>query len=263
MPAAKTDQQQLIGEPPVLVAHRGYSGRYPENTLRAYKAAYKHGARFMELDLQLTADHVPVLHHDASLLRMAGIDLDVREVTNKYFKSLNASYPDRFGEEFEGNAFTTLRKYCKWLKKHPKVITFVEIKQESIDSFGIPLFIDKVVERIKSAQVEDQSVIISFNPDALNYTREVSSLMTGWVLPHWNDEVKSRAYDEGYDYLFAGTAQLPEQDSAIWRGSWMWAIYNLDDVSSAIAMANRGIPMLETNQIGDLMADARLRPNKA
>jgi len=61
----------------MLIAHRGYSGRYPENTLLAYEAAYQHGARYMELDLQLSSDCVPILHHDVSLKRMSGIDLDI------------------------------------------------------------------------------------------------------------------------------------------------------------------------------------------
>lgn len=258
----KAAKQQILNhEPPVLIAHRGYSGRYPENTLLAYQAAYQHGARHMELDLQLTADAVPVLHHDPSLWRMAGVEQDIRETKCKHFKSLNASYPARFDDEYADNQFTTFRKYCKWLKRHPDVKTFVEIKQESIDHFGIPLFIDEVVKRINKSEVQEQCVIISFNHKALDYTRKVSSLQTGFVLPEWDQKTKQIAQAEGYQYLFASTKQMPVADQDIWRGVWQWAIYNLDDVDSAIAMANRGISMLETNQIGTLMADPRLRPS--
>lgn len=250
---------KLLNASPILVAHRGYSGRYPENTLLAYEAAYQHGARHMELDLQLTADHVPVLHHDQSLMRLAGVDTDVREIKAKHFKAMSATYPDRFGEEFSDNSFTTFRKYCKWLKAHPTVTTFVEIKQESIDSFGIPVFIDEVLKRIHKSDVDSQCVLISFNHAALDYARKVSSLLTGWVLPKWNDEMKQIAVEERYEYLFAGTEQLPSDDEDIWKGSWQWAIYNLDDVPSAIAMANRGIPILETNQIGSLTSSPQFR----
>lgn len=255
-----TKSISLKGTPPILVAHRGYSGRYPENTLLAYQAAYQHGARYMELDLQLTADQVPVLHHDQSLLRMAGVDVDIREIKAKRFKAMRGSYFERFGEEFSDNAFTTFRKFCKWLQRHPDVTTFVEIKQESLDRFGIPVFIDEVLKRIHKSEVEGQCVIISFNHDALNYARKVSPIRTGWVLPKWNEQARQIAQAERYEYLFAGTEQLPVNDEDIWQGSWQWAIYNLDDVPSAIAMANRGIAILETNQIGTLMADTRLRP---
>ena len=84
------EKVKLKGVPPTLVAHRGYSGRYPENTLLAYQAAYEHGARYMELDLQLTSDSVPVLHHDVSMQRMAGIDIDVRDIKAKRFKAMPA-----------------------------------------------------------------------------------------------------------------------------------------------------------------------------
>ena len=253
-----SDKLRLQGPAPVLVAHRGYSGRYPENTLLAYQAAYQHGARYMELDLQLTSDRVPVLHHDASLMRMAGIDADVRDTRAKLFKALHASYSQRFDDEFADNEFTTFKKYCKWMARHPDVTTFVEIKQDSIDRFGIPVFMDEVEKRILNTETEPQCVIISFNHEVVEYTRKISSLRTGWVLPSWSDENRAILEELKPDFLFCDKDILPRGDEDIWRGSWQWAIYNLDDVASAIAMANRGFPFLETNQIGKLMRDDAL-----
>ena len=251
----KSKKIKLVGAPPTLVAHRGYSGRYPENTLLAYKAAREQGALYMELDLQMTSDRVPVLHHDESLLRMSGVDIDVRDVKAKYFKKLKASYETRFGDEFADNSFTTFKKFCKWLKRNPDLTIFVEIKQESIDRFGIPVFIDEVYRRILQSNVESQCVIISFNHETLEYTRKISPMRIGWVLPQWSEQNHQLAQQSKPDFLFCGTDDLPEADQEIWRGGWQWAVYNLDDVDSAIAMANRGIPFLETNQIGTLMSD--------
>jgi len=243
------------GLAPILIAHRGYSGRYPENTLLAYQAAYQHGARYMELDLQLTSDRVPVLHHDTNLLRMAGIDDDVRDIKAKHFKSLRAAYKQRFDDEFADNEFTTLKKYCKWLAQNSDVTTFVEIKPESIDRFGIPVFMDEVDKRIIDTQTESQCVIISFNHEVVEYTRKISSMRVGWVLPEWSDKNRALLEQLKPDFLFCDKELLPQYDEDIWRGSWQWAVYNLDDVSSAIAMASRGVPFLETNQIGTLMAN--------
>jgi len=248
----------LDGAPPILVAHRGYSGRYPENTLLAYQAAYQHGARYMELDLQLTSDHVPVLHHDASMKRMAGIDVDVRDTKVKHFKAMHASYSERFDDEFLDNEFTTFRKLCKWLAAYPDVTMFVEVKQDSIDRFDIPLFIDEVHKRILKSDVESQCIIISFNPDVIEYTRKISPMLTGWVLPSWNDEIKEKLDTLRPEFVFCDKNILPKKDEEIWQGPWEWAVYNLDDVNSAIKMANRKIPFLETNQIGTLMADEQL-----
>ncbi len=249
---------KLHGPAPILIAHRGYSGRYPENTLLAYQAAYQHGARYMECDLQLTHDRVPMVHHDASLKRMAGVDVDIRDTRAKVVKSMKAAYAARFDKEFEDNDFTTFRKLCKWLKKKSDVTMFVEIKQESIDRFGIPLFMDEVHRRILKADIEKNCVIISFNSEVVEYSRKISSMQTGWVLPGWNNDYKAKAEELKSEYLFCDVELFPLDDEEVWRGVWQWALYNLDDVDSAIMMANRGLRYLETNQIGTLMQDEDL-----
>lgn len=47
-----------------IIAHRGYSDKYPENTLTAFKAALEQGSDAIELDAHLTADGQLVVHHD-------------------------------------------------------------------------------------------------------------------------------------------------------------------------------------------------------
>lgn len=249
---------KLTVAPPTLVAHRGYSGRYPENTLIAYQAAVDHGAKFVELDLQLTHDEVPVLHHDLSLKRLSGVEDDVTEVSARNFESLPAAYAERFGDEFEDNRFISFEHYCEWLKKQKDVTTFVEIKQESISEFGEKDVFNEVLKRIENTKTQSQCVIISFNHEILHYAREVCELEVGWVLPKWNDDNQAIANELKPGYLFSSKTILPEQQEDVWQGNWRWVIYNLDDVPSAIEMANRGFDMLETNQIGTLIADPRL-----
>lgn len=55
--------------PPAIIGHRGAAGLAPENTLAAIRAAASAGARWVELDIALTRDGVPVLLHDATLER--------------------------------------------------------------------------------------------------------------------------------------------------------------------------------------------------
>lgn len=57
--------------PATVIAHRGASGQAPEHTLAAYDLAVAQGADFIEQDLQLTADGVLVVLHDATLDRTA------------------------------------------------------------------------------------------------------------------------------------------------------------------------------------------------
>lgn len=47
-----------------IIAHRGYSSLYPENTMHAFKEAVATGADGIELDVQLSADGELMIYHD-------------------------------------------------------------------------------------------------------------------------------------------------------------------------------------------------------
>lgn len=58
---------------PLVLGHRGASARAPENTLGAFSAAMVDGGDGVELDVQLTADAVPVVLHDDTLDRTTNL----------------------------------------------------------------------------------------------------------------------------------------------------------------------------------------------
>jgi glycerophosphoryl diester phosphodiesterase len=65
---------------PRVIAHRGFSGEYPENTLPAFHAAVAVGAAYIELDVHLTRDSEVVVAHDDDLSRVAGDDRIIAEI---------------------------------------------------------------------------------------------------------------------------------------------------------------------------------------
>jgi glycerophosphoryl diester phosphodiesterase len=64
---------------PLAVAHRGYSARYPENTLLAAERAVTAGCDLVEADARLAADGSVWCVHDADLQRLAGLAIRVAE----------------------------------------------------------------------------------------------------------------------------------------------------------------------------------------
>ena len=52
---------------PKVIGHRGAMAYAPENTLASFREARRRGATWVEIDVELTADAVPILMHDASL----------------------------------------------------------------------------------------------------------------------------------------------------------------------------------------------------
>ena len=52
---------------PLVIAHRGASSDFPENSLEAFSGAFEQGADWIELDVRRSKDGVLVVHHDAHL----------------------------------------------------------------------------------------------------------------------------------------------------------------------------------------------------
>lgn len=65
---------------PLIIAHRGASAIEPENTLRAFRTAYRMGADGIECDVMHTQDRRVIVSHDTNLKRITGIDRDIDEM---------------------------------------------------------------------------------------------------------------------------------------------------------------------------------------
>jgi glycerophosphoryl diester phosphodiesterase len=52
---------------PVVIAHRGASAAFPENTIEAFRGAAERGAEWVELDARRSRDGALIVHHDARL----------------------------------------------------------------------------------------------------------------------------------------------------------------------------------------------------
>jgi glycerophosphoryl diester phosphodiesterase len=68
-PPKRGTTMPLLSSLPLVLGHRGSPAEAPENTLRSFALALTHGADGVELDVQPSADGVPVVIHDATLER--------------------------------------------------------------------------------------------------------------------------------------------------------------------------------------------------
>ena len=80
---------------PLVIAHRGASSAEPENTLRAFKAAYKADADGIELDVVHSKDKKVVVTHDANVKRLTGTDQDVDKLTYAELSQLDFGKGER------------------------------------------------------------------------------------------------------------------------------------------------------------------------
>jgi glycerophosphoryl diester phosphodiesterase len=80
--------------PALVIAHRGASGRRPENTLAAYELAVAQGADMIEIDLHLTRDNGVVVTHDADLAGLGG-EGEIADATLATVRGLDAGAGER------------------------------------------------------------------------------------------------------------------------------------------------------------------------
>ncbi len=239
---------------PRLVAHRGYARRFPENTLLALREAVAAGARYLEFDVQLSADQVPVLLHDADLTRTGEAPGCVFDLSAAALGRRAVGEPARFGARFGDERVPTLAAVATWLASVPTVTAFVEVKDESLRRFGIEAVHAAVWQALEPART--QVVLIAYDDALLFAARLAAPVRIGWILAAWDAAHERRARALAPDFLFIDQALLPA--TALWTGPWEWVAYEAEDAEQAIALGRRGIGLVETMAIGELLADARL-----
>jgi glycerophosphoryl diester phosphodiesterase len=226
-----------------LVAHRGNARDFPENTLAAFESALNLGLRYLELDVQLSADGVPIVIHDASLERTAGVTGSVFEMRAREIRAIEVPETVRFGERYRGTRIPLLRDVLKLIESRPEVTLFVEIKRESLLRFGHDQVVGRVLDVVKSSQ--QQCVVISFDLAAVYRARQVSGVRIGWVLSDYTDHARLKSEALQPEFLFGDVEQLPP-NGALWRGTWEWVIYEVDTLPLAVSLTQRGAHHIET-----------------
>lgn len=137
-------------------AHRGFSGKYPENTMLAFKKAIEEGADGIENDVHYTKDGVLVVIHDEKVDRTTNGSGYIKDMTYEEISALDASYTF---EEFGVQHVPTLREYFE-LVKDKDIVTNIELKTGVYEYPGIEKM---VYDMIKEFDIKDRIIISSFN----------------------------------------------------------------------------------------------------
>ena len=144
----------------LIYAHRGYSAKYPENTLSAFKAALPH-VDGIELDVQLTRDGRLVVIHDETVDRTTNGSGFVKDMTLRQLRLLRTD---------SGERIPTLEEVLVLLE--PTDVTLnIELKTDRFDYDGIEYLTWLAVTEFK---LEERVVFSSFNPDTLVRLRDVA-----------------------------------------------------------------------------------------
>lgn len=117
----------VLGQNPFYVAHRGSADNWTEHTLYAYMQSAAVGAKAIEVSVSATADGVLVCHHDVDLRRMTGEDVEISEATYDSIRSLRNDAQRWLGPGAQLEPIATLEDVCDALAATH--VLFIEDKQ--------------------------------------------------------------------------------------------------------------------------------------
>lgn len=154
---------------PLVIAHRGFSAKYPENTLISFQAALDAGAQMIELDITLTRDRQIVVIHDDELDRTTNGRGMVRDLSLSELKALDAG--SWFHPRFKGETVPTLTAVFN-LVKHRSLIN-IEIKSSAYDPDQPHDAIERqLTETIYQENMQEWVLISSFKWKLLENIRQ-------------------------------------------------------------------------------------------
>ena len=144
--------------PPIITSHAACKGHAPENTLAGIRAALKHRADAIEIDIQLTRDAVPVLLHDRTVDRTTDGAGEIAALSLRQARKLDAG---------SGERIPTLREVLDEVGGRALVV--LEIKPGGIEQETLAV--------VRRARALDWCVVHSFRPQVVERVRQLESKM--------------------------------------------------------------------------------------
>lgn len=179
-----------------VVAHRGYSGRYPENTMLSFCKAVEVGCDEIELDVQLTKDGEVVVIHDESVDRTTDGAGNVRDFSYMDLRKLNAAniWAGKFGKE----AIPSFEEYCEWAAT-VAITTNIELKTGEVYYENIE---QKTIDIIVKHQLEKKVMFSSFNHLSIVTAKRIAPSIPVGALVEGNGLVNAGSYCKKYGFEF-------------------------------------------------------------
>lgn len=231
-----------------LVAHRGYPRYYPENSLAGIQAAVASGARYVEVDAQLSRDGVPVLFHDRDLQRLCHRPGAIHDYTWSQLQTVEI-YADSDSPRLSRAPLAALSDLLALIPTMPKVWFFIELKRVAFEQQGIDRVLEAVLPMLQP--VAAQCCVISYQLEALKQVRERTTLSIGAVIDDWADREAPALVELHSDYLFCNLKSLPVQGPLPRTGSRL-AVFETVDPRQARQLLARGVDLVETFAIGEM-----------
>lgn len=219
-----------------VIAHRGFSDKYPENTMLAFRKAVEVGSDGIELDVHLTKDGQLAVIHDEKIDRTTNGTGLVRDMTMDEIRKFDAG---------SGEVVPTLEEYLDFAMQHP-IITNIELKNGIIWYDGME---EKVIQAIRDRKLEDKIIFSSFNHYSILKCKKLApEIECGFLTGCWIAEAGAYTKKYGVEYLHPEFYNLtPEVCEEVKKNGIRvntWTVNSSSDIKNAIAI---GVNSIITN----------------
>jgi len=159
-----------------IIAHRGLSFLYPENTFSAFLACVNNKVKKVEFDIQLSKDNIPVIFHDRNLQRIAKSSATIDQSFYSDLKKLDIG--SWFSPEFSDQRILDYEQFLDLFAND--LFLFIEIKSYELDNSLVlnsrmKLLIEKIVHLSMQYSNLNKFCILCFEPIVLEYVKSLHS----------------------------------------------------------------------------------------
>ncbi|MBQ9155413.1 MAG: hypothetical protein IJ137_01380 [Eubacterium sp.] len=148
------------------VAHRGLSALAPENTLAAFRLAAEVPFDSMETDIRRTRDGKLVLMHDASLKRMCGLDVLVKDLTLEEIRAIpviGGNHPDQYTDDPDALRVPLLTEFLE-VCRDSGMVPMLELKDNWDVKEPLPYdYLEDVIKEVTGIMEDRPVIYVSFN----------------------------------------------------------------------------------------------------
>jgi len=222
-----------------IIAHRGFSGIAPENTLIAFQKAIECKADYFELDVHKTKNDSIVVIHNSTVDKTSS-NSKKGEIANMNYNDLTTikvGFSQKFGNTYENEKIPTLREALILAKGKIKVC--IEIKVYGIEK--------EVLKIINDLGVSDEVIIFSFKYPVLAKIRQLDKNIPTLLLIDKADNmtidyakiIKSNAVGVGYGTTVTEKYLNFANDNGI--EVWKWTVNTEEEMQQLIDLGIDGI----------------------
>jgi glycerophosphoryl diester phosphodiesterase len=248
---------------PLVIAHRGASAYYPENTLPALAGAIEMGADMVEFDVQLTADKEVVVFHDEKISRCTDGSGKISDHTLAQLKKLDAG--SWFDKKFRNTKILTLAEALDICRD--QIAVNIEIKAEAVNRMFFCGIEEKCLKMVELARMARHVIFSSFEPRAIMHLKEIDGNAPVAVLfekKHYDKQLPSQiAKLLSADAFHCSRSQLCKKWlEDIKTHGLPLNVYTVDDPGSMKRLIAQGVSGIFTNKPDVLKKVIAQRPRQ-